>query len=198
MQQAAWQINRKKFKCFEARQAFFVQFLDYHILKTQAAYSVFVAHLFYISPRDIVFLLNCSPALRANLKTTWSQTVELIRSDSPPVPSVLGHGIGVSAWRIKPKCHSPWLCKMTLSLHVLWWITVGPLPELSMLFEACAACLWFRICERGKGRGRREKGGEGMGWRQKSEQAAHCVNKRLVFFLFLATTLHTVTLLLED
>lgn len=139
-----------------------------------------------------MFLLNCSLALRANFKTTWSQTAELIRSDSPPVLSILGHGIGVSAGRIKPKCHSPQLCRMTLSLHVSWWITVGPLPELSMLFEACAACLWFWICERGKGRGRREKGGEGIWWRQKKKRKKRKVSKlRIVwirdwcFFLFL-------------
>lgn len=63
---------------------------------------------------------------------------------------------------------------MTLSLHVLCWIAVSlASPKLSMLFEARAACLRFRMCEggerRGKGRGRwrerrrRSKEGDGGG-----------------------------------
>ena len=58
-----------------------------------------------------------------------------------------------------------WLWKWHYRCRVLWWITVSlVLPKLSMLFEASAACLWIRMCERGKGKGRwkerRRRGGD--------------------------------------
>lgn len=63
-------------------------------------------------------------------------------------------------------------------------------PQLAMLFEARAACLWFGI---------REKGSEGerMGL-MKRAGCTLCEEEIGGSSLFLATTLHAVTQLLED
>lgn len=53
-------------------------------------------------------------------------------------------------------------------------------PKLSMLFEARAARLRFRMWER-EGKGEVEGGGDGRGEGQENEQAANCVNKRWLF-----------------
>lgn len=136
--------RKRLFKCLKTHQAFFVQFVFGLSHTENTLNSVFVAHIFYISPRDIiVFLLCCFPALKANLKTTWSQSVELSHSDSPPMPWLIGDG------RIKPKCHSPWLCKMTLSSHVLRWITVSPLPQvIYALWSLCCTSVILGMRER--------------------------------------------------
>lgn len=109
--------------------------------------------------------------------------------------------LGGSAGCIKPKCRTL-VVRMTLSLHVLWWITVSlALPKLSMLFEACAACLRFWMYERGKWRGDgRREGGEAMGARKWAscklcEKAWGCF---FFFFLFLVTTLHTAGRLIHS
>lgn len=72
--------------------------------------------------------------------------------------------------------------------------------KLSMLFEARAACLRFRMWEReGKGRGRWKEEEEGTG----GERGKKVSRLQIVwirdgcFNLFLATTLHTVAQLLE-
>lgn len=129
-----------------------------HWKYTHNQYSVFVAHLLYICPRGmVVFLLCCFPPFKRNIKTTWSQTVVLIHSDSPPVLIT----------ELNLKCLSL-VVKMTVSLHVLCWITFSlALPKLSMLFEACGACLRVWMCERVKGKGREGGDGrEGMGARK--------------------------------
>lgn len=103
------------------------------------------------------------------------------------MPWLIGHSLGESAEWMKPKCHSLRWCKMTLSLHVLWWITVSlVLPELSMLFEACAARLWFRMCERGKGRGdgRRGEGRGGDGGKKVSKLQIVWIRDGCFFSIF--------------
>lgn len=113
--------------------------------------------------------LCCFSAALLCSKQTFRQTVELIDCDSPSAPWLIGHDVGASARRIKPKCHSP-RCEQSdiiVACVVVNYSQSSP-QVIHALWSLC--CMSVCVCQKREGEGEKKEGGGGNGGKKEKKK----------------------------